>query len=119
MVDEQRSQFFISPKYGFSGTLRITRALSEQFPGKTVLHGRATTGDGNEWPVLLNVVNRTLDGLKDWLRSLPKERECRSFCVCVECDEPLRICITPSDTAVPPEGDDVVESLRRPTEGLL
>lgn len=119
MVDEQRSQFFISPKYGFSGTLRITRALSEQFPGKTVLHGRATTGDGNEWPILLNVVNRTLDGLKDWLRSLPKELECRSFCVCVERDEPLRICITPSDTAVPPEGDDAVESLRRPTEDLF
>jgi len=119
MADEQRREFHISPKFGPSGVLRISRALSGQFPGKTSLQGRACTPDGQEYPVFLNVQNRTLDGLKTWLRSLPKEQDYRSFCVSLEAKDSLQLRIVPSDKPVPPEGHDRVDALSRPDEGLF
>ncbi len=119
MADQQRREFCISPKFGPSGVLRVSRAFSGQFPGKTVVQGRASTPDGQEYPVVLNVANRTLDGLRIWLKSLPEEQDCRSFCVSVEAEDPLLLRIAPSDRPLPPEGEGQVDALLRPEEGLF
>lgn len=119
MAEDRQRQFYISPKFGPSGILRISRALSGQFAGKTDVQGRASTPDGQEYPVVLNVSKRTLDGLKIWLKSLPEEQDCRSFCISIEAEDPFSLSIAPSDTPVPPDGEDRVDALTRPKEGLF
>ena len=119
MAEDRQRQFYIAPKFGPSGSLRISRALSGQFAGKTVVQGRASTPDGQEWPIRLNIPNRTLDGLKIWLKSLPEEQDCRSFCISLEAEDPFSLSIAPSDTPVPSDGEDRVDALKRPEEGLF
>jgi len=119
MADERRREFHISAKSGRGGILRVSRAFAAQFPGKTVLHGRAVTPDGQEWPVALNVPNRTLDGLGIWLRSLPQGQDRRSFCVAVAREAPLLLRVAPSDVPAPPEGQERVAVPSRPHEGLF
>jgi HJR/Mrr/RecB family endonuclease len=119
MTDQQSREFHISPKFGSSGVLRISRALSWQFPGKTILQGRASTPDGQEYPVVLNVSNRTLDGMKVWLKSLPDEQDCRSFRILLEAKDPLQISISPSDTPAPLDEEGQINVSSRPKEGLF
>ena len=118
MADEERREFHISPKFGPSGVLRISKGLSGQFSCKDSLNGRATTSDGQEFPVVINIRDRTLFGLDVWLKSLLEKEDCRSFCISLDSVTPLIFRIAPSDVSVSPEGQDVVDSLLRPGEGL-
>ena len=119
MADERRREFYISPKFGPNGVLRISKALSRQFPGKTVLQGRASTPDGQEYPIVLNVPNRTLDGLKIWLKSLAEGQDRQSFGVFLETEDPLSLSISPSETPVSPDGEDCLDAVTRTKEGLF
>ncbi len=116
MQSRQRS-YIVSAKVGTSGTIRISTALAEEFEGESQIHGRACLPNGQIYPVIINVQDRTLDGLKRWIGSLPEDMEYSSFRITVNEKRPLSLNIEPSNEPVFPEGSSE-QRMRRPECGL-
>ena len=116
MTSEPKT-FFVSAVVGPSGTLRISSSLANQFSGSKKVQGRARAPEGDEFPIVINIQDRTLDGLKDWLRSLPENNEHHSLCITIQNHDPLSIAIEPSVEPVVPEGESDAP-FTRPVEGL-
>jgi len=105
--------YSFSPTFGSSGTLRISRDFISEFEGQSTIQGRVQTSDNQELPIVIDINNRTLDGLKRWLKSL-NEQDYHSFHVTIKELNPLLLHIEPSGESPPIEE----EQLYRPEEGL-
>jgi hypothetical protein len=116
--NEYGKVFIISPKFDRNGMLRISKDCAAFFIGKTIIQGRATVPSGQEFPIILNVPNRTLIGLETWLRSLSDDQDYTSFQICVTTENPLKLRISPSNEPLLSVENDRVNALSRPNEGL-
>lgn len=114
-MSEESNKYYISPKSGPSGLLRVSSALVAEFLGETTVHGRARMPDGREFPIVLNVADRTLDGLKQWMKSIGDE-DYHSLCITVCTRRPMLLRVDPSKE--PPGIEDAGRPLSRPAHGL-
>jgi len=117
-MDTELRVFHISAKTGASGLLRIPKPLANEFVNEGIVQGRARIPNGHEYPVVLNPFDRTLDGLKNWLRSLSEDEEYHSLRVELRNRSPLSITIEPSTEPVSANEIGSTTSVSRPEEGL-
>ncbi|MDO8126036.1 MAG: DUF853 family protein [Candidatus Brocadiales bacterium] len=115
-MNSECKNYFFSPKFGSSGILRISKDFAAEFEGQAIIQGRAQTPDNQELPIVVNINNRTLDGLKTWLISL-KEQEYHSFRILIKKLNPILLYIEPSDET-PTIEEERSSSLNIPEEGL-
>ena len=115
-MNSERKDYFFSPKFGPSGILRIPKDFAAEFEGQSIIQGRAQTPDNQEFPIIINIHNRTLDGLKTWLTSLT-EQEYHSFRILIKKLNPILLYIEPSNEA-PTIEEEQSSSLNIPEEGL-
>lgn len=99
-----------------SGILRIPSSLAGAGLLERINHGRATTDEGIEYAICLNLEDRTLHGLKDWLFSLPDDKGYESICIRITSRTPLHLLVMPSFKG----GEVRLESqkTKRPESGL-
>jgi restriction endonuclease Mrr len=119
MSKELSKIFYISPKITKNGVLRMSKELAKELSDIESCSGRAFDSNGKEWPITIDINERTIYGLNNWLNTIPKEDSYFSFSVFLESKNPLEIKIDFSEKPLSIISDDFESSLKRPTEGLF
>jgi len=111
------NSYFIPLVKGSSELLRIPLGLAKDLGNQESLNAIAITPDGHNYPVHLNLSNRTLIGLGPWQNTL-KDNKIKSICLEVIKEYPLKFNVSFSEQGPPVSNTILPNEIKCPHEGL-